>query len=133
MAAMAVVLAWNSFTTVRTPEATVTPIGSTSQTPPSPSADSSPSRTQLVRLSDDLASGDASRIAPYLGVESVDVDPAFASGIAQLGVAFGDPPDVRDLGAGVYEIQAQDKAGNDWAIGLRQSAGRLLIVYAEPT
>mgnify|MGYP007070989174 CR=1 FL=1 len=113
---------------------------STAPTGPSPSpttqASSSgteaPTGVELDGLATDLGSGEVSQIAPHLGAGTDEVDPAFADSVKELGITIGDETEAVDMGGGLYEIAAEDKAGNAWAIGLQRRSGQLVIVYAEP-
>ena len=113
---------------------------STEPTSPSPSpttqasssANQAPTQAELNGLATDLGSGEVAQIAPHLGAGTDEVDPAFAANVKELGITIGDEAEAVDLGGGLYEIAAQDKAGNAWAIGLQRSSGQLVIVYAEP-
>lgn len=91
-----------------------------------------PTEADLAALVTELGSGSAERIAPFLGADPDEVDPAFAAGVVDLGITLPDLSDVKDLGGGLFEIRARDKADNGWAIGLQYRSDQLVIVYAEP-
>ncbi len=105
--------------------------------PSEPSVTASPPELQeptaddLVRLQDDLGSGKASQIAPYLGAETEDIDPDFVNSVAGLGIAF-ETMVVESVAEGLYEVTAHDKGGNTWRIGLRFEGEQLILAYAEP-
>lgn len=135
VAAAALVLAYlasHSTQPMTEPSTSATSPSASPTTQTSSSSTEAPTAVELDGLADDLGSGEVAQIAPHLGAGTDAVDPAFAANVKELGITIGDEAAAVDLGGGLYEIAAQDKAGNGWAIGLQRRSGELVIVYAEP-
>lgn len=102
---------------------------------PSPTATTAtttaPKAEEVDSLGAALGSGSADSLRPYLAVEATEqLDSGFTQGVHELGLVL-DRASQLEAAPGVWSIQATDRTGKEWEVGLTRDGEQLIVIYAE--